>query len=482
MHEVQIPGTVVGRHIVPTTIDETLGLLAELGSRARLVAGATDLIPELHRRQRIGVDTLVDISRLAGLDAIEWTDDHRVRIGALVTHNQVVASDLAWSELTPLAQACREVGSPQLRNRATVVGNVVTASPANDTITPLRALGATLIIRSVRGARTVDLTDFHMGVRRSVLADDEMVVAIDVEPLPETARAVFVKSGLRAAQAISVVHMTVILTFDGMAVSSARILLGSVAPTIVPAPSAESLLSGSVLDDETIQRAAAAVARSVTPIDDIRAPATHRTHLLEVMTRRALTGLRDGGLALRDRPVLLSTTGTAHLPGPGGDRRPQDPITATINGVDVTADGAVGITLLDWLRDHAGSAAGTSLTGTKEGCAEGECGACTVMMDGAAVMSCLVPAARADGCEITTVEGLATDGALHPIQQAFIDRAAVQCGFCIPGFLVSGAALLAEVGNPDPGDIREGLSGNLCRCTGYYKIIEAVRQAAEIGS
>jgi carbon-monoxide dehydrogenase medium subunit len=334
----------------------------------------------------------------------------------------------------------------------------------------------------VRGERAVDLADFHTGVRRSVLADDEMVLAVEVDPLPETARAVFVKSGLRAAQAISVVHMTVVLTFDGAEVSSARILLGSVAPTIVPAAAAETLLVGSTLDDETIAAAATAVATSVDPIDDVRAPATHRTHLLSVMTRRALTGLRDGDLALRDRPVLLSVTGSAHIPGPGGDLRPHDPITATVNGAGVTTDGAVGTTLLDWLRDYAGPSAGVSLTGTKEGCAEGECGACTVMMDGAAVMSCLVPAARADGCEIVTVEGLATDGALHPLQQAFIDRAAVQCGFCIPGFLVAGAALLTEVGNPDPGDIREGLSGNLCRCTGYYKIIDAVRQAAELGS
>jgi xanthine dehydrogenase iron-sulfur cluster and FAD-binding subunit A len=293
---------------------------------------------------------------------------------------------------------------------------------------------------------------------------------------------VFVKSGLRAAQAISVVHMTVILTFDGVAVSSARILLGSVAPTIVPAPSAESLLVGSVLDDETVERAAAAVAGSVTPIDDIRAPASHRIHLLGVMTRRALTALRDGELAPRDRPVLLSATGTANLPGPGSDHGRHDPITATVNGTVVTASEAVGNTLLDWLRDHAGRASDLSLTGTKEGCAEGECGACTVMLDGAAVMSCLIPAARAEGSEITTVEGLSGPGVLHPLQQAFIDRAAVQCGFCIPGFLVAGAALLAEVGNPDPGDIAEALSGNLCRCTGYYKIVEAVRQAAEVMS
>lgn len=482
MHEVQIPGTVIDRHVTPTTIEEALGLLAELGPRARIVAGATDLIPELHRRQRPGVDTLIDITRLAGLDRIEWTDEGRLRIGALVTHNQVVASDVAWEHLTPLAQACREVGSPQLRNRATVVGNIVTASPANDTITPLRALGATVLIRSGRGERAVELAAFHTGVRRSVLADDEMVIAIDVDPLPETARAVYVKSGLRAAQAISVVHMTVSLTFDGPEVATARILLGSVAPTIVAAGDAEALLVGSALDDDTIERAAAAVQSSVQPIDDVRAPAGQRTHLLGVMTRRALVGLRDAGLAPRDRPVLLSSTGTAHRPGAGGDRTASDRIDVVVNGTAITADGAVGPTLLDWLRDHAGPAAGRSLTGTKEGCAEGECGACTVLLDGAAVMSCLVPAARAHGTEITTVEGLATDGVLHPLQQAFIDRAAVQCGFCIPGFLVAGAALLAEVPNPDSGDIREGLSGNLCRCTGYYKIIEAVDQAAEVGA
>jgi xanthine dehydrogenase iron-sulfur cluster and FAD-binding subunit A len=481
MHEVQIPGTVVRRHLVPGTVDETLALLAELEGRARVVAGATDLIPELARRQRPDVDTMIDITRLDDLDRIDWTSTGHIRIGALTTHNQIIASDLAWSELTPLAQACREIGSPQLRNRATVVGNIVTASPANDTITPLRALGATLIIRSVRGGRTVPLSDFHMGVRHSVLADDELVVGIDVDPLPETARAVFVKSGLRAAQAISVVHLTALLTFDGPRVATARIMVGSVAPTIVPASEAEAILVGSSLDDDTIDRAAVAAEASVTPIDDVRAPAEHRTHLLGVMIRRALTALRTADLPPRDRPVLLSSTGTAHLPGSGGHLLRDTSITARINGSEITADRAVGSTLLDWLRDRAGTAGDVGLTGTKEGCAEGECGSCTVLMDGAAVMSCLVPAARAHGTDITTVEGLAVDGVLHPLQQAFIDRAAVQCGFCIPGFLVSGAALLEEVANPDKGDIEEGLSGNLCRCTGYYKIVEAVQQAAGVG-
>lgn len=128
--------------------------------------------------------------------------------------------------------------------------------------------------------------------------------------------------------------------------------------------------------------------------------------------------------------------------------------------------------LADVLRDRLG------LMGTKIGCSEGECGACTVLVDGVPVLSCIYPAMKAQGREVTTIEGLASEGELHPVQEAFIENCATQCGYCTPGFVMSAVALLAEKPTPDREEVLEGLSGNLCRCTGYYQIIDAVEAAA----
>jgi len=130
-------------------------------------------------------------------------------------------------------------------------------------------------------------------------------------------------------------------------------------------------------------------------------------------------------------------------------------------------------TLLEIIREDLG------LTGTKEGCGLGECGACTVLMDGQAINSCLVLAAEADGKEITTIEGLADGDKLHPIQQAFVDHGGLQCGFCTPGMIMSAKALLDKNPTPTEEEIKQGIAGNLCRCTGYTKIIESIKAAAE---
>ena len=147
------------------------------------------------------------------------------------------------------------------------------------------------------------------------------------------------------------------------------------------------------------------------------------------------------------------------------------PINLVVNGVRRTLDLVPWTTLLDALRDHL------ALTGSKKGCDHGQCGACTVLVDGRRVNSCLTLAVMKDGAEITTVEGLARDGALHPLQQAFIDHDAFQCGYCTPGQICSAAGLLAEGRARDTDEIRELMSGNLCRCGAYRGITEAVLEA-----
>jgi aerobic carbon-monoxide dehydrogenase small subunit len=147
-------------------------------------------------------------------------------------------------------------------------------------------------------------------------------------------------------------------------------------------------------------------------------------------------------------------------------------IKTRINGEDYEVLVEPRKTLLAMLRDQL------LMTGTKEGCSTGDCGACTVIMDGKPVTSCLVLAVEADGREITTIEGIATNAGLHPVQKAMIEKGGIQCGFCTPGMIVSAVNLLKENPNPKEREIRRALAGNLCRCTGYTKIVEAVQEAA----
>lgn len=147
-------------------------------------------------------------------------------------------------------------------------------------------------------------------------------------------------------------------------------------------------------------------------------------------------------------------------------------VALTVNGERCEADVWAGESLLFALRESLG------LAGSKNACEQGECGSCSVLLDGKLVCSCLVFAAQAEGHDVVTVEGLAADGRLHRVQEAFVAAGAVQCGFCTPGLVVAAAALLARNGDPSDDEVREALSGNLCRCTGYAKIVDAVRMAA----
>lgn len=467
-------------YYVPATLREALDVLQMHAEGARVVAGGTDLVLELERGTR-HVETLVDVTRLPGLDEIR-ADNGAVHIGALVTHSQAVTSQLLVDQAFPLVTACWQVGSPQIRNRATIAGNLVNASPAGDTITPLWALDASVILASrQRGQRDLPFGEFFLGVRRTALLPDEMLVGIRFPLLQPNERGTFLKLGLRQAQAIAVVNVAVVIGFAADRVSRASMALGSVAPTIIRATEAEESLLGRPLTPYTIARAARLASEAARPIDDIRGGADYRRAMVSVLTSRALHQLLEGRERQHwpQRPITLSSIDDAPhhptaIPETGQPTYgPDSPISFTVNGRPVNVRGAHGKTLLRLLREDLG------LTGAKEGCAEGECGACTVWLDGMAVQSCLVPAPHVAGRRVTTIEGLASEGQLHPVQQSFIDEGAVQCGFCTPGLIMSAASLLRQLPQPTRQEIQEALTGNLCRCTGYYKVIQAVERAAQ---
>ena len=244
------------------------------------------------------------------------------------------------------------------------------------------------------------------------------------------------------------------------------------------------------MTDEVITHTAELAAGASQPINDLRGSAAYRKAMVKVLVMRGLRLLRAGEerTQVPEAPVLLASN--VRTPAPGAieasnvKRQTSDKsIHTIINGKEYIFTTGHEKSLLRLLREEGG------LTGTKEGCAEGECGACTVFLDGMAVMACLVPAPRADGAEIITIEGLADlipnpspkgeRTKLHPVQEAFIASGAVQCGYCTPGFIMSAAKLLEDRPHPGRDEIIQAISGNLCRCTGYYKIIQAIEDASK---
>jgi len=267
----------------PGTLGEAVALLARYQGRAQPLAGGTDLLVEIKEQLR-RADCVVNIKKIPGMAQLAYDARAGLRIGALVTAREIELSQFILKHYISLAQAARELGSIQVRNRATIIGNVCRASPSADTLPPLIADGAVAKIYGPGGERMVLLEGFFKGPGKTSLEPDELVTEIVVPPPPPRTGKVYIKHGRRKAMELATVGIAVSLTLD----SDVRIVLGAVAPTPIRARRAEALLRGKTLNDDLIEKAAKAAEDESRPVSNVRASAEYRRDMVRVLTSRAL--------------------------------------------------------------------------------------------------------------------------------------------------------------------------------------------------
>ncbi len=278
-------------YTAPATLEEALRIKKERGANARVIAGGTDLI--LRMRDKVFSPALLIDLRRTPLDTISLTTDE-MRLGAYVDLSQVLASADIARMFSALPSACREFAGPPIRNRGTLGGNIVNASPAADLVPPLMAYDASIVLSSAGGDRVLPLAEFFVGPGQSVIEPEEILTEIRLPVMSSITAAIFIKLGQRRSMAISQVNLTTRLTLDELGtVSDARIVLGAVAPTPIRAFAAEGILTGNRPSDELIERAASQAGQDLTPISDVRASRAYRERMTEVLVRRALRATRD---------------------------------------------------------------------------------------------------------------------------------------------------------------------------------------------
>ena len=291
-------------YFAPATLDEALDLLAEHGREARVLAGGTDLLLRLKAGQW-QPRCVVNIKRIPGLDEISFDPAGGLRLGTLTTAAELARSEIVRAHYAALAQGAGLMASVQIRNLATVGGNLCNAAPSADLAPPLIALGASALIVGPGGQRHMPLDEFFIGPGQTALEPGELLTAVIAPPPAPGSAAVYLKNSPRQAMDIAVVGVAVAMTRlrsaapagspDPAKCGDARIVLGAVAPTPLRARQAEALLQGQEITPERIEEAARAAAQEARPIDDVRASAWYRQRMVEVLTRRGLTQLAKGG-------------------------------------------------------------------------------------------------------------------------------------------------------------------------------------------
>jgi CO/xanthine dehydrogenase FAD-binding subunit len=274
-------------YIVPKTLDEALKALNEHKGSAKLLAGGTDLVPQLKKRELKTPGYVIDLKGISGLDGISY-DAEGLQIGPLATISSIAQSPEVQERYPMLVQAALGMASPQVRNRGTFAGNICNAVPSADSAPSLLALNATIMIKSIRGERTISIDQFFTGPRKTMLAADEMLVGITVpKPLPAS-RGVYLKLSPRHSMDLAIVGVAAVGISENGVCKDIRIALGAVAPTPIRAPMAEAILQGKPITSVLINEAAKNAITQCSPIDDHRASQEYRCDMVYVLTKRAL--------------------------------------------------------------------------------------------------------------------------------------------------------------------------------------------------
>jgi aerobic-type carbon monoxide dehydrogenase small subunit (CoxS/CutS family)/CO/xanthine dehydrogenase FAD-binding subunit len=444
----------------PTNLREAIGLC---GQGAIPLAGGTRLLASDRE-----LPNVLDLSAL-GLEGIAVRDGDLV-LGTMTTLQDVIDSPAAHEHTGGLLPAaCRaHSASRMIRGMATLGGESVHGAPDSEVAAALLALNAVFEVAGPGDEGVESPALRFLKNPTEDLAGGRLVTAMVVPGEPDGA-ALERLAVLPSAPAIVAVAVTV--SFTGDKCGRARIALTGLQGRPSRILEAEARIEGTTGDAQAVQRCLEQVAARATFRDDAHASAGYRRDMALRLVARALARAserahgRDREAPRRPRPALSVRLPSALPYFTSG------PIEMTVNGERRRAPAEARTTLLELLRREG-------LWGVKHGCETGECGACTVLVDGRPIVSCLLLALRADGRSVQTVEGMGSPDALHPVQAAFVETGAIQCGFCTPAMELCAKALLDAVPHPSEEEVRDALAGCLCRCTGYVKPVQAVLQAA----
>ena len=443
----------------PTDVAEALDLAAR---GVVPVAGGTRLFAT-----DVEVPNLLDLSALP-LRGISIVDGD-LHLGALTTLQEVIDAPIAHEATRGLLPAACQAQSPSrmIRGMATVAGESVHGAHDSEVVAALLALNAVYEVKTPKDTVESPALRFLKDPRLD-LKPHGLVLSLHIPGPPDGAA---LERLAVTPSAPSIVSVAVSVAMAGDKCSRMRIAITGLEGRPARVLEAEARLEGTTGDDADRVRCLEQIAARARFRDDAHASASYRRSACVVLASRAIArafdqaGSRRPAPPLRARPALPARLPSALPYFTSGA------IELVVNGAKRRLECEARTTLLDLLRDGG-------YHGVKHGCETGECGACTVLVDGLPVCSCLVLACRAEGRTVETVEGMGTPDALHPIQAAFVETGAIQCGFCTPAMELCAKALLDAVPAPSEADVRDALAGCLCRCTGYVKPVQAVLQAA----